>query len=100
MGFSHDQVDQQVAIWAQNIKLQAARATTAEQKALAAFALKDYAAAAQDYEQAADATREQINGHEAAAAEHEKARENEVDAARYGLRTTSTSQKAGEDPEL
>jgi len=84
-GFSRDQVNQQVAIWAQNIKLQAVRAT-AEQKALAAFALKDYAAAAEEYKQAADATREQMNGHEAAAAEHEKARENEVDAARDDLR--------------
>jgi tetratricopeptide (TPR) repeat protein len=85
-GFPHDQVDQQVAIWAQSIKLQAARATTAEQKALAAFALKNYAAAAEDYKQAADATREQINGHEASAAAHERARENEVDAARNDLR--------------
>jgi hypothetical protein len=85
-GFSHDQVDQQVAIWAQSIRLQAAQATTAEQRALAAFALKDYAAAAADYKQAADATREQINGHEASAAAHEKARENDVDAARHDLR--------------
>ena len=85
-GLSHDQVNQQVAIWAQNIRLQAARATTAEQKALAAFALKDYAAAADDYKQAADASREQIDGHEASAAAHEKARENEVDAARDDLR--------------
>ncbi|MGD1062745.1 MAG: hypothetical protein ABR860_05735 [Terracidiphilus sp.] len=84
-GLSHGQVDQQVEIWAQNIRLQAARAT-AEQKALAAFALKDYAAAAQAYNQAADATREQINAHEAAAAEHERARANEVDAARDDLR--------------
>ncbi len=85
-GFSHDQVDQQVAIWAQSIKLQAAQATTAEQRALAAFALKDYASAAADYKQAADATRQQINGHEASAAAHEKARENDVDAARNDLR--------------
>ena len=85
-GLSHEQVNQQVAIWAQNIRLQAARATTAEQKALAAFALKDYAAAADDYKQAADATREQIDGHEASAAAHQKASENEVDAARDDLR--------------
>ncbi len=32
MGFHHDQVNQQVAIWAQNIKLQSAQATTAEQR--------------------------------------------------------------------
>src|SRR5580704_1961277 len=85
-GLSHEQVDQQVAIWAQNIRLEGAQATTAEQRALAAFALKDYAAAAEDYKQAADATREQIKGHEASAAEYEKARENEVDAAQSDLR--------------
>jgi len=84
-GFSRDQVNQQVAIWAQNIKLQATQAT-AEQKALAAFALRDYAAAAEDYNQAADATQKQIEAHETTAAAYKKAQQNEVDAARDDLR--------------
>jgi hypothetical protein len=93
MGFPHDQVDQQVAIWAQGINLQAARAT-AEQKALAAFALKDYAAAAEDYNQAADATQKQIEAHETTAAAYKKAQQNEVDAARDDLRELINQRQA------
>jgi tetratricopeptide (TPR) repeat protein len=86
IGFPHDQVDQQVAIWAQNIKMQAARATTADQRGLADFALKDYAAAARDFNEAGDATQEQMNAHEATAAAYKKAQQSEVDAARDDLR--------------
>ena len=86
MGFSHDQVDMQVAIWAQNIKLQAARATTADQRGLADFALKDYAAAARDFNEAGDATQEKMNADEAAAAAYKKAQQNAVDATRDDLR--------------
>ena len=86
VGFSHDQVDQQVAIWAQTIKQQAARATTADQRGLADFALKDYTAAAQDFNEAGDATQERMNADEATAAAYKKAQQNAVDAARDDLR--------------
>ena len=94
MGFPHDQVNQQVEIWAQSIKLQSGRGTTAEQKALAAFALKDYAAAAEDYNQAADATQKQIEAHETTAAAYNKAQQNEVDAAKSDLRQLINQRQA------
>lgn len=93
-GFSHEQVDQQVAIWAQSIKLQAARSTTDEQKGLAAFALKDYATAAADFNQAGDATQEQMNAHEASAAAYQKGEQREVDAARDDLRLLISQRQA------
>jgi tetratricopeptide (TPR) repeat protein len=71
-GFTPDQVQQQVQIWAQNIRLQSAQAT-AEQRALAEFALKNYAAAAQTFNQAADAANSEIDVTEAEATAFEKA---------------------------
>jgi len=99
IGLPHDQVDQQVAIWAQNIKMQAARATTADQRGLADFALKDYAAAARDFNEAGDATEEQMNAHEATAAAYKEAQQNQVDAARDDLRQLidQREQAAGAD---
>lgn len=71
-GFSPAQVQQQVQIWAQNIQLQSSQAST-EQKALAEFALKNYAAAAQTFNQAADTSHDEIDATEAEAAALEKA---------------------------
>ncbi len=98
MGFSADQVNEQVQIWAQNVQLQADQAT-AEQKALAEFALKDYAAAARDFNQAGDATQKQIEADEAAAGAAEKVAEAAVDKARDGLRQLidQREQAAGAD---
>ena len=101
MGFTPDQVNQQVQIWAQNVQLQSAQATKEqqEQKALAAFALKDYAAAALDFNQAADATEKQIDADETAAGSLEKARQSVVDKARDELRqlVNQRQQAAGAD---
>ena len=60
-GFSSAQVDQQVQQWAQGIEQQSAQATTAEQKALAELALKHYENAAQLFNAAGDADRQQIS---------------------------------------
>ncbi len=60
-GFSSTQVDEQVQQWAQGIEQQSAQATTAEQKALAELALKHYANAAQLFNAAGDADRQQIS---------------------------------------
>jgi hypothetical protein len=60
-GFSSAQVDQQVQQWAQGIQQQSAQATTAEQKALAELALKHYENAAQLFNAASDADRQQIS---------------------------------------
>jgi tetratricopeptide (TPR) repeat protein len=60
-GFSPTQVDQQVQQWAQGIQQQSAQATTAEQKALAELALKHYENAAQLFNAASDADRQQIS---------------------------------------
>jgi tetratricopeptide (TPR) repeat protein len=63
-GFSSGQVDQQVEQWAAGIQKQSAQAT-AEQKALAELALKHYAAAAQLFNQASDADRQEIGAEDA-----------------------------------
>jgi tetratricopeptide (TPR) repeat protein len=60
-GFSPAQVDEQVRQWAAGIQKQAAQSTSAEQKALAALALKNYADAAQLFNAAGDADRQQIS---------------------------------------
>jgi hypothetical protein len=60
-GFSSTQVDQQVQQWAQGIQQQSAQATTSEQKALAELALKHYENAAQLFNAAGDADRQQIS---------------------------------------
>jgi len=75
-GFSDDQVKQQVEQWAQAIQRQSAQATTAEQKALAELALKHYADAAQLFNQAGDADRQQIDSEES----QEKALQAQVQA--------------------
>jgi tetratricopeptide (TPR) repeat protein len=63
-GFSSGQVDQQVQQWAAGIQKQSGQAT-AEQKALAELALKHYAAAAQLFNQASDADRQEIGAEDA-----------------------------------
>jgi hypothetical protein len=91
MGFPSGQVQQQIQIWTQNIELQSSQAT-AEQKALAELAQKHYAAAAQGFGEAAEATQKQIDADEAAAAA-------QVDKARDGLRKLidEREQAAGAD---
>ena len=59
-GFSAAQTDQQVQQWAEGIQKQTGQ-VTAEQRALAELALKHYADAAQLFNQAGDADRQQIN---------------------------------------
>ena len=63
-GFSSGQVDQQVQQWAEGIQKQSEQAT-AEQKALAELALKHYAAAAQLFNQASDADRQELGAEDA-----------------------------------
>jgi len=63
-GFSSGQVDQQVQQWAAGIQKQSGQAT-AEQNALAELALKHYAAAAQLFNQASDADRQEIGAEDA-----------------------------------
>jgi tetratricopeptide (TPR) repeat protein len=75
-GFSDDQVKQQVEQWAQGIQRQSAQATTAEQKALAELALNHYANAAQLFNEAGDADRQQIDSVES----QEKALQAQVQA--------------------
>ncbi|MGB8029514.1 MAG: hypothetical protein WCF30_07590 [Terracidiphilus sp.] len=63
-GFSAAQADQQVQQWAEAIQKQSGQAT-AEQKALAELALKHYEAAAQLFNQASDADRQEIGAEDA-----------------------------------
>jgi tetratricopeptide (TPR) repeat protein len=64
-GFSSAQVDQQVQQWAEGIQKQSAQATSAEQKALAELALRNYGNAAQLFNAAGDADRQQISAEDA-----------------------------------
>lgn len=75
-GFSDDRVKQQVEQWAQGIQRQSAQATTAEQKALAELALNHFANAAQLFNEAGDADRQQIDSVES----QEKALQAQVQA--------------------
>ncbi len=63
-GFSSAKADEQVQQWAEAIQRQSGQAT-AEQKALAELALKHYAAAAQLFNQASDADRQEIGAEDA-----------------------------------
>ena len=63
-GFSSAKADEQVQQWAETIQKQSGHAT-AEQKALAELALKHYAAAAQLFNQASDADRQEIGAEDA-----------------------------------
>ncbi len=63
-GFSSAKADEQVQQWAEAIQKQSGQ-TTAEQKALAELALKHYAAAAQLFNQASDADRQEIGAEDA-----------------------------------
>jgi tetratricopeptide (TPR) repeat protein len=63
-GFSSAKADEQVQQWAEAIQKQSGQAT-AEQKALAELALKHYAAAAQLFNQASDADRQEIGAEDA-----------------------------------
>ncbi|MGD0902795.1 MAG: hypothetical protein ABR924_07620 [Terracidiphilus sp.] len=63
-GFSSAKADEQVQQWAEGIQKQSGQAT-AEQKALAELALKHYAAAAQLFNQASDADRQEIGAEDA-----------------------------------
>lgn len=65
-GFSADHVKQQVQQWAQGIQSSPAQAT-ADQKALSELALKHYASAAQLFNQASDADRQEISAEESQA---------------------------------
>jgi len=60
-GFSAAQVDEQVQQWAAGIQKQSAQGASAEQKALAQLALKNYEGAAQLFNAAGDADRQQIS---------------------------------------
>ena len=63
-GFSSAKADEQVQQWAEGIQKQSGQATL-EQKALAELALKHYGAAAQLFNQAGDADRQQIGADDA-----------------------------------
>jgi tetratricopeptide (TPR) repeat protein len=63
-GFTAAQADQQVQQWAEGIQKQSGQAT-AEQKALSELALKHYADAAQLFNAAGDADRQEINAEDA-----------------------------------
>jgi tetratricopeptide (TPR) repeat protein len=63
-GFSAAQADQQVQQWAEGIQKQSGQ-VTAEQKALSELALKHYAAAAQLFNAAGDADRQEIRAEDA-----------------------------------
>ena len=82
-GFSSGQVDLQVQQWAAGIQKQSGQAT-AEQKALAELALKHYAAAAQLFNQASDADRQEI-GAEDAEEQALQAQVKALEAAQQGL---------------
>ncbi|MGO8759753.1 MAG: hypothetical protein ACLQG3_16670 [Terracidiphilus sp.] len=63
-GFSATQADEQVQQWAEGIQKQSGQ-VTAEQKALSELALKHYAAAAQLFNAAGDADRQEIHAEDA-----------------------------------
>jgi hypothetical protein len=71
-GFPPDVVNEAVHKWAESIQSQSAQ-SSAEQLALAEFALKHYSAAAQAFDAAADSSHEEIDATEAEAAALEKA---------------------------
>jgi tetratricopeptide (TPR) repeat protein len=98
-GFSDDQVTRQVEQWAQGIQRQSAQATTAEQKALAELALKHYADAAQLFNQAGDADRQQIDSVETQEKALQAAQQALLDKLRTPLRQLldHSQQAAGAD---
>jgi len=88
-GFSSAKADEQVQQWAARIEKQSAEATT-EQRALAELALKHYATAAQLFNQASDADRQEIGAED----KEERALQAQMDALKEAQQALFDKQRA------